>query len=644
MKTRSTSKRALLTSVLSIALCLSMLIGTTFAWFTDTASTSVNKIQAGKLDVALEMKDGDTWVSAEGKTLNFVKAQGHADEEILWEPGATYELPELRVVNNGNLALKYKVIISGIKGDAKLNEAIEWTMTLDGSDFVLGSEHPLAAKVGDTVDADVLTIKGHMKETVGNEYQNLFIDGIAITVVATQNTVEFDSIDDKYDQYATYPVAPTLGNTTIDGIIDADAETKLGNMADASSPTAAEIVIPAGAVNADTAAQFAMTLTESKPDSVTYEISLKDADGASVELTAPATVTANIGSGLTNVVVKHKGVAMTEVTAVGALEDGTYFYSNGSGTLMICTTSFSPFEISYEFNGIASLNGVAYTTLPSAIAAAKDGETVVLLKDFSTSSTTISIKDKKITLDLNGKEYNYGRTQYSAIQLLDNAELTIQNGTLNTSSHGLIVVGNGDKLTVNHVTINVTADGGVGVSGYMANCTVVVQDSEINSRYFGVYQNGSYGGNTYKISGTNITDTHGAGVYISNSISTIGKQNLTIDGCTISGPSAVEIKHTNATITNSTLIGTATPTTSGSNNNGTCSDGYSLAVTTNGVNDYVTGEVVVKGCTFYSGSTVEGAANGYVFVYQVAEGSSVTIDGNVVSNYNTYGGETSSAQ
>ena len=57
MSKTKTTKRALLSSVLAMLLCVTMLIGTTFAWFTDTASTAVNKIQAGNLDVALEMKD-----------------------------------------------------------------------------------------------------------------------------------------------------------------------------------------------------------------------------------------------------------------------------------------------------------------------------------------------------------------------------------------------------------------------------------------------------------------------------------------------------------------------------------------------------------------------------------------------------------
>ena len=219
MKTAKTSKRALLCSVLSIALCLSMLIGTTFAWFTDTASTAVNKIQAGNLDIALEMKEGDNWVTAEGKTLNFVKAEGHENEATLWEPGATYKLPELRVINNGNLALKYKIVISGAKDanaentkdDLILMNVLDWTYSISGNGGEavsdLDTERHLAAKTTDADVFDTLTIQAKMRETAGNEYQGLAIEGIAITVYATQYTEEYDSINNTYDANAAYPVA-----------------------------------------------------------------------------------------------------------------------------------------------------------------------------------------------------------------------------------------------------------------------------------------------------------------------------------------------------------------------------------------------------------------------------------------------------
>ena len=238
MNNKRATKRALLTSVMALVMCVVMLAGTTFAWFTDTASTGVNKIQAGNLDVGLEMKAANgEWVSAEGKTLNFTKKVDVATDgstaettpaaEILWEPGCRYQLPELRVVNNGNLALKYKIQITGIQGSAKLNEVIDWTMTMGSQDFVLGSEHSLAAKTADNGTAsEPIVIKGVMQTTAGNEYQGLSIDGIAITVYATQDTVEYDSFGPDYDVNARYysdePAVVDGGSATFTGNIAGD--------------------------------------------------------------------------------------------------------------------------------------------------------------------------------------------------------------------------------------------------------------------------------------------------------------------------------------------------------------------------------------------------------------------------------------
>ncbi len=190
---KSTKRNIIFSSVLAIVLCVSMICGGTFALFTDTTKVSVNKIQAGTLNVQLVDADGN---DLEGKTLKFKKAAGHEDEEVLWEPGCTYELPAVYIKNSGNLSLKYKIVISGIEGDEGLNEVIEWTV--GGLD--IATEGHLAA--GEKSEA--LTIKGHMKEDAGNEYQGLSIDGVAITVLATQDTVEYDSNGNTYDENAKY--------------------------------------------------------------------------------------------------------------------------------------------------------------------------------------------------------------------------------------------------------------------------------------------------------------------------------------------------------------------------------------------------------------------------------------------------------
>ena len=214
MSNTKLTKHALIVSIMAMLLCVAMLVGTTFAWFTDTASTAVNKIQAGNLDIQLLDEQGN---SLEGQTLTWKKAAGApADEQVLWEPGCTYQLQPIVIKNNGNLALKYKIVITGIQGDAELNNAIEWSITNTSATTALDADHPLAAGASDT-----LTISGHMKESAGNEYQGKSIDGIAITVVATQDTVEYDSNNNTYDENATYPV--TNSADLVAAIADATA-------------------------------------------------------------------------------------------------------------------------------------------------------------------------------------------------------------------------------------------------------------------------------------------------------------------------------------------------------------------------------------------------------------------------------------
>ena len=229
---KNTTKRSLLASVLALVMCVTMLVGTTFAWFTDSASTAVNKIESGTLHVDIVDKDGN---SLDGKTLSFKNVNG--DTNILWEPGATFALDSFRIVNTGKLALKYKVIINGVNGNAKLLEAIDFFVKIGDAEKVALADwegillpegkEPIADKevVGTT---DLITISGTMKKEAGNEYQGLSIDGIGITVVATQYTYENDSNGNTYDQNAPIVnVTPENAQSVLDKL-DGYATVKLG--------------------------------------------------------------------------------------------------------------------------------------------------------------------------------------------------------------------------------------------------------------------------------------------------------------------------------------------------------------------------------------------------------------------------------
>ncbi len=209
MTNSKTTKRALVSSALAVFMCVAMLIGTTFAWFTDTASTSVNKIQAGTLKVDIISADTDESIVNQG--LQFVAADEKKGENILWEPNATFKTEGFRIANKGNLALKYAFVLNGVTGDAELLDVIEFSVVKSDGTAVELDKFVGNLKAGE-IGKDILYIQGHMKAEAGNKYQGKELTGLGITVFATQDNVEYDSTTNKYDEEATY--AKPVSNET----------------------------------------------------------------------------------------------------------------------------------------------------------------------------------------------------------------------------------------------------------------------------------------------------------------------------------------------------------------------------------------------------------------------------------------------
>ena len=228
MTNRKSTKRALLGSVMAMVLCLAMLVGATFAWFTDTASTGVNKIQAGNLDIEIQDENGKPVTN-----LSWVKAEGAEGEQVLWEPGCTYELTPFQIVNKGNLALKYKIVVTGLEGDSGLLKVITFTYkTADGAAFDIHQEGHLTAKGTDKASTGLITLTGTMATTAGNDYMGKELKNITITVYATQDTVESDSFNDRYDNAAEYPEKVP---TTVTVATAEELRTALTTLTDAGS-------------------------------------------------------------------------------------------------------------------------------------------------------------------------------------------------------------------------------------------------------------------------------------------------------------------------------------------------------------------------------------------------------------------------
>ena len=257
MNNKRATKRALLTSVTALVMCVVMLAGTTFAWFTDTASTGVNKIVAGNLDVDIIGENSNEHVA----TLNFTKANAATDagatEVVLWEPGCRYLTEGFRIANKGNLALKWKAVVN--KGTTAENpgkfdllDVIDfYLVTGTGENQTETLLNEFTGNLKKTETSDVYYIKGVMQTTAGNDYQGLTLDGITITVYATQDTVENDSFGPDYDKNATYyPVIDLAGlkdaiknggNVAVDADVEVSGTDTLSQRTIISKPTTLQL-------------------------------------------------------------------------------------------------------------------------------------------------------------------------------------------------------------------------------------------------------------------------------------------------------------------------------------------------------------------------------------------------------------------
>ena len=225
MTNNKTTKRALFSSVVALLLCFTMLLGTTFAWFTDSASSNGNKIVAGTLDIELHMWDGDSYEDISTNNNPIFGAGSIAQNnnaETLWEPGKT-QVAYLKIVNKGNLALEYTVDLNVQNVSKDLYKAMQYVITPDAQNgsvtswdatnaksVVLGTQTVTAAAVEMAPGAEhYFALSIHMNELAGNEYQGGEVN-FDLTVLANQAPVESDSFGPNYDANANvYNVTDT---------------------------------------------------------------------------------------------------------------------------------------------------------------------------------------------------------------------------------------------------------------------------------------------------------------------------------------------------------------------------------------------------------------------------------------------------
>lgn len=241
MTNKRTTKRALIASVISTLLCFTMLLGTTYAWFTDSVASTNNIIQAGNLDIELEYWNGTEWKDVQGSSEIL-------DADARWEPGYT-EVAYLRLKNAGTLSLKYNLgvnivsetegvnvdgktfklsdyiffdVVEGVNGQTSAYATREDAMKVATQNTKISRGYTKVGTLNAGSDYVYTAMIIHMPTSVGNEAN--YKTGttapkieLGVNVYASQNTYENDSFGNDYDGEAFVPVADVdvLGPTTV---------------------------------------------------------------------------------------------------------------------------------------------------------------------------------------------------------------------------------------------------------------------------------------------------------------------------------------------------------------------------------------------------------------------------------------------
>lgn len=528
MRRTTLTGKALLASVLSLTLCFTMLLGTTFAWFTDKVTTGANQIISGDLEVALLDKDGN---SLENSTTLFQDKNGNTSN-LLWEPGATFKTVDMFVKNDGNLALKYKLILN-ITGEdaAKLLEVVTVTVTMGGETVDIAD---FEGKLMPGYQSEAIVVQTHMDQSADKEYEGLKA-ALSLTVLATQLDAEFDSLGNDYDADAGYPAS---GSANVPAGTTEPTTIQAGDVS---------VTLPAGVAEGEYGVD--VSAVTSKTDdagntTLAMDIALKK-DGVKVTAdgTTVYTVSVNIGKNLAVSAVTHNGSAVDH-----------FSYDPTTGLVTFETDSFSPFTVTY---------------------AEADGDSVFVPADPDAAQKLE--KAEVVAVDENGNEYTSitDAVKSGASKIYCKAGADLGTVTHLNVVNDLVIYGNGARLTGGNrdlalndqikydkdITVTVYNLHGVGYWGSTSNGHTLNLSLYNCEDVCEVYINGTSGVNNIALYGCtyNIDTLVGDTAVYSNA-----NGSVIVDGCTFNGiPCSVNLNHKIAgeqtvTVTNSTFVDCAT--------------------------------------------------------------------------------------
>ena len=463
------TKRALLGSAMALFVCFAMLAGTTFAWFTDSATSSGNIIKTGTLDVGMYWADGTEVVpSADADWTD--ASTGAIFNHDKWEPGYV-EVRHIKISNEGTLALKYQISIVANGTISDLVDAIDVyyvdpaQQISDRADladsYKIGTLGQVLAGMQTTAGGELAADEDHtvtlalkMRENAENKYQGKSLgSSFSVVLVATQLAAETDAFDNKYDENAEYPEVEITNTQKQEGVAST-----LG-----TPDEAVNVDIPAGAPagNYDLeVSDKSVNTDENGNTTVSMDIELKYNGGEADDQYA-YTVSVNVGAGLNITKVVH---ADTEIPATD------YTYNPVTGVITFTTNSFSPFSFTYN-NEATSVS--TFEELKAAVA---NGGLITLAADVTASETLVV--NKGTVIDGNG--FKLTSSAARAINVSGADGVVIKNLVIEcTGERAINVIQNATNVVVDSVTAtayNYT----VNVASSAPGAIVTVKNSTLN--------------------------------------------------------------------------------------------------------------------------------------------------------------------
>ncbi len=483
--TKRKTKHALLMSGLALLLCVSMLIGSTYAWFTDSVTSTGNKIQSGTLKLDLEVLGENGWVSIkEDKTALF-----NYDK---WEPGYV-DVQLLKVENEGSLALKWVAKFVSEQELSVLADVIDvyvlpYGVLADDSTvaFPAGRDLTGYTKVG-TVKEFVNTIREtthgtllageaaylgfalKMREDAGNTYQDKTLGAFDIRILATQLTYEKDSFDDQYDVDSTFPNGKNSKTSKV--------YTKAADGIDFAVSIDIPAEAPEGEYEIDPPLPEDIVFTNSNGvGTMSFDLSLMRTLNGVTESAG------NTGARFpVTVSVPHPFLEVTKVYHNGVeIEDFTY--DSATGLVSFTTTHFSPFSLEYKDYTDSSYE-LKYTKTDEGVSITKGMFVDVDPKTFDSSLESPDSKYMVVDFVKGGKTYyvvSEKATSYF-IEPTDSGKLWSIISGLQNNAHSTVYIKPGEYSEA--TTINVYSSMDIIGLGDAEDIKIVKVSSSSSNRH-----------------------------------------------------------------------------------------------------------------------------------------------------------------